>query len=82
MQTPVRLSRYSLVIVPVNQLRDFGNRYQQFTASAPSATPIFGQLMSWSYLVNGIMQLAKKLGKPATLNDSTVPFDGYDLNLM
>jgi hypothetical protein len=66
MQTAVRSWGYSSVIVPVKQPWGFGNPYRQFTASVPSATPIFGKLMSRCYQESGIEPLAKKPEKPVT----------------
>jgi hypothetical protein len=63
MQTAVRSWGYSSVIVPVKQPRGFGNPYRQFTASVPSATQIFGKLMSRCYQESGRKAVGKETGK-------------------
>jgi hypothetical protein len=66
MPIAVKLLGYSLGRVLGKGQRDFGNPYQRFTASARTATPIFGKLMSRCYRANGIEPLAHKLEKPVT----------------
>lgn len=59
-------SRQSFANALDNQLRSFGNPYQQFTASARFATPIFGRLINRCYRVSAIEQLGKKPAKRVT----------------
>lgn len=49
------------VVVPV--LGDSGNRYRQFTANVPSATPTSGRLMSRLSLANGTLAVGKETGR-------------------
>jgi hypothetical protein len=56
----VRLSGYSSAIALVKEQNSYGNHYLHFTDSAPSVTPIFGQLTSRYCLVNGIELWARK----------------------
>jgi hypothetical protein len=70
---PAKLWGFMSVTVVEKGLWDCEHRFLLYIDNVLLPTPIFGQLMSRSFLASGIKQLVRRRGKPATLSDSTAP---------
>ena len=63
------------VTVAEQGLGRYGTLYRRFTGNALSAIPISGRLTKPCYRTSGIDRLARRVGRPIILSDSTVPYD-------